>query len=240
MNKGTGWTGFKFLGFNWPKNIKSLSLIELMISIMVVGIMFLSFFSLETFSYKQVLSADRRTKVQNSLAYCLEHMSKYVQLANGNFNNFPNNLPIKLYPAVTPTGFQVRFDCNSRQTPSDLTDDVWIHYTLVGNKLWVGCKNNLDVDCAGSCSKFAPGEELLSYQIVAGFSNTAPAEISKDPTDPTTKGFYVVVDPLGNYVDVGLVGRYYPAQTPTRLTRLATNPQVAIKTRLTCNSASTN
>jgi hypothetical protein len=242
MNKRIGLIWFRFLGFKGLKNIKSVSLIELLISIMVLAIMVLSFQSLETYGHTQVMSADRRTKVQNSLAYCLEHMSKYVQQASGN-KNYP---PIKLYPDTPPyTGFQVRFDCGAPwatgnaltpQTPSDLNDDVWIYYTL--NSL----THELIVGCSGlNCGKCSPehlvpvNPESLSKKIVANFNNSV---LPVSPTD----GFYVVVnaDPLvGNFVDVGLVGRYYPDQDPTATTRL-TNPQVAIKTRLNCNNSSTN
>ncbi|MDP2928214.1 MAG: hypothetical protein Q8N80_05405 [Candidatus Omnitrophota bacterium] len=229
------------------KSTKSISLVELMISIMIVSTMVLSFCSLENYSHKQVLSADRRTKVQNSLAYCLEHMSKYVQQANGD----KNNPPIKLYSvsgSAPWTGFQVRFDCGAPstlliphpQTPSDLTDDVWVYYTLSGNTLSVGCTG---LNC-GNCSvdhpvpPVSPGE-VLSDKFAANFSNTIlPA------SPPDNVGFYVVLDSLpgnlvGSFVDVGLVGRFYPTVVPTLTTKL-TNPQIAIKTKLICSNSSTN
>lgn len=226
MNKRIGLAWFKFLGFRGLKNIKSLSLVELMISIMAVAIMVLSFYSLETYGHQQVTSADRRAKVQSQLAYCLEHMSKYVQQANGD----KNNPPIKLYPDEgTKTGFQVRFDCNSaqqsptQQTPFDLTNDVWVYYTLSGNSLSVGC--------SGTCA--AVPAEVLSTKIVANFNNSV---LPDSPTD----GFYVEVDPLGSFVDVGLVGRYDPDQVPVTAAERLANPQVEIKTRLICNNSSMN
>ena len=215
--------------------------------------MFLSFFSIETFSHKQVLSADRRVKVQNSLVYCLEHMSKYVQQADGNTSSPAVALyPTSCTPGVNCTGFQVRYDCNATQTPSDLTDDRWIYYNLPagGNNLSVGCKTNLGADCAGSCSKFSAGEELLSSKIVANFNNSVLPAI---PTD----GFYVKIDPDAttppslSVVEIGLVGVYNPSKPYSRpgthpgdlgfnKDTLLTNPAVAIKARLICNNSSTN
>ncbi len=180
--------------------------------------MFLSFFSLQNYSHKQVLNADRRVKVQSSLAYCLEHMAKYVQKGVGN----ASNPAITLYPGGTNTGFQVRVDFNNPQTPLDFSDDGLVYYSLSGN--------TLSTSCTGTCGFYSL--ETLSSKIVANFNEGLL------PTDPTD-GFYVVVDPKGNFVDIGLVGRYDPTQVPTAETRL-TNPQVAIKTRLICNNSSTS
>jgi Tfp pilus assembly protein PilV len=236
MNKRIGFIWFKFLGFNGLRNIKAISLIELLISIMVVGIMFLSFFGLETFSYKQILSADRRTKVQNSLAYCLEHMSKYVQQANGNFSRNA----IQYYGT---TGFSVYVDLvTAGHTFNDTSDDSEIRYTLSGNTLTATCTPH---DGFSSCSSIITG--TLSDKIISGVAINTTIPDTGDPynspyTGPTS-GFYINIgtatDSLGTFVDIGLVGRYYPNVTPTEGTRL-TNPQVAMKTRLICNNSSTN
>jgi prepilin-type N-terminal cleavage/methylation domain-containing protein len=200
---------------------RGVSLIELMICIIVVSIMILSFYSFETYSHKQLIGADRRSKVQNTLAYCMEHMSKFVQQASGNASlGYP---AIELYPSAssTKTGFQVRVDLNSPHTAS-FNDDALIYYTLSGNTLSVGC--------TGTCGSFTG--EALSSKVVANFSNSVmPAE----PTD----GFYVETDNLGTTVDIGLVGRYYPDQTITPETRLS-NPQVAMRAKLICNNSSVN
>lgn len=214
---------------NPPLNTtKSLTLIELIVSIIIVTMTVLSFYSLETFSHGQMINSERRVRVQNQLAYALEHMSKYVQQANGD----KNNPPIIYYPnPLTPTGFQVKYDCNSIQTPSDSTDDVWIYYTLnsSNHELSTGCSG---ANC-GSCSPDRPVPpvfpgEVLSNKIIANFDNSIM------PANPT-KGFYVQVDSLGNLVDVGLVGRY-----DTSSSSALANPQVEMKTKIICNNSSTN
>ncbi len=208
---------------------KSITLIELIVSIIIVTMMVLSFYSLEIFSQGQVINSERRAKVQNQLAYVLEHMSKYVQQANGD----KNNPPIIYYPnpPAAPTGFQVRYDCKSIQTPSDLTDAVWVYYTLNSSthELSTGCSG---ANC-GSCSPdrpvppVSPGE-VLSNKIIANFNNSI---MPANPTD----GFYVKVDPSGNLVDIGLVGRYDTSNSSS-----LTNPQVEMKTKIICNNSSTN
>ncbi len=210
------------------KNIKSISLVELLVSVMCVGIMVLSFYSLETFSHSQVMSADRRAKVQNSLAYCIEHMSKYVQVASGNASNAPIQ--------VLANGFQVRVDSSLLQvpvtsiTPANFNDDVWISYTLTGNTLSTSCTPI----GTGSCGAYASENLTSSTRIISGFVNG-----SMPVTNPTN-GFYVLINAAGSAagpsVDIGLAG-LYDTSKPYLWKDRATNPKVAIKTRLTWNSA---
>ncbi|MCX5669038.1 MAG: prepilin-type N-terminal cleavage/methylation domain-containing protein [Candidatus Omnitrophica bacterium] len=227
MNKSTELTWFKLWGFKRYRYNKSVTLIELLISMVIVGIMVLSFYSLETFGHQQVMSVGRRAKVQNNLAYALEHIGKYVQQANGDLSR----KAIQYYPgpgAAGATGFSVYIDLRSsddatnRLTPSVFTDDGRIDYTLSTNTLTATCTAN-----GGTCPFTT---EIVTDKIIAGVvgGSTLPAS--------PTSGFYVLVDPLGNYVDIGLVGRYTPTAASARLT----NPQIAMKTRLICNNAPTH
>jgi hypothetical protein len=158
-------------------------------------------------------------------------MSKYVRQAGGNatLNAGANYPAILLYPTTgTKTGFQARVDLNSPQTPADFSDDAMVYYRLEGNQLITGC--------TGACGSLGTSEETLSNRIVANFNNSVLPVI---PPYSASDGFYVWIDSAANYVDVGLVGRYYPTQVPTVNTKL-TNPQVAMKTRLICNNSSSN
>jgi len=200
-------------------NIRSITLVELLVSLMLMGAMILSFTGLETFSHERVLGADRRTKVQNSLSFCLDTMSKAVLQASGN----AANPAIKLYPdAGAKSGFQVRVDQNTPPTPDDFSDDTWVHFFLSGNQLITGSPTTTD--------------EVLSSKIVANFSNSVM------PDSPAGFGFYAYIDVAGaegNFIEMGLVGRYLPDQDPAVAIRLV-NPQVAMKTKAYCNNSSTN
>jgi len=208
------------------KNTRSITLVELIISIIIVSIMVLIVYGIYTYPHSQVLNAERRTKVQNELAFALEHMSKYVLQASGD----TDNPPIKAYPnSGTQTGFQARVDFNPTQTPSDLMDDAWVSYSLPADS------NTLSTACtpeaAGTCGSFV--NENLSDKIIANFvSGTMP----NNPDN----GFYVSIDPSGNIVEVGLVGRLYPNENPTTAAMRLLNPQVEMKAKILCNNASTN
>ena len=198
------------------KKTRGLTLIELLVSLIILSLIIVGIYNIETFSNSQVIDSDHRAKVQNDLAFALEHMSKYIQQGNGNITN----------PAivlVAGSGFKVRVDLNSPQTPSDLSDDAWVSYLLSGN--------NLNTSCTGSCSTFSA--ETLSKRIVSGFSNSVM------PVGPAS-GFYVSIDPLGNLVDIGLVGRYDPTKPVISATTRFINPQIEMKTRVISNSSSSH
>jgi len=135
------------------KQNKSVTLVELLISVAVVSVMVLSFYSLDTFSRTQVLTSDRRAKLQNELSLALEHMSKYVQQATGNNLN-AGNQAIRAMAG----GFQVRVDLNNPQNPFSLADDAWVTYQLAGNTLSTRCAP------AGRCGSFSNSN--LSLKII--------------------------------------------------------------------------
>jgi type II secretory pathway pseudopilin PulG len=209
---------------NCPLNTtKSISLIELLVSIVIVTMMVLSFYSLETFSQGQVINSERRAKVQNQLTYVLEHMSKYVQQANGNIND-PG---IELFPPGNPTGFQVRVDFNG--TPLDPTDDPWVRYRLrqPNNILEVSCNGGLG--CPASFSEDLTAKD----KVCSGFVGDSSLPKPFPPANPS--GFYVWIEDGGCSINIGLVGRYVSAAGAS-----LGNPEVAIKTKLICNNCSAN
>lgn len=206
---------------NYPLDtVKSLTLIELLVSIIIVSMIVLSFYSLETFSHGQMINSERRAKVQNQLTYALEHMSKYVQQANGNISDPVNPKPIVL----TASGFQVRVDFRNPQIPSDLDNGAWVSYSLVGSTLSTNCSA---YGASGTCGLFI--SETLTDKIIGNF--VADTIMPNNPTN----GFYVKVDSLGNLVDIGLVGRYDTSSLPS-----LSNPQVEMKSKIICNNSSAN
>jgi Tfp pilus assembly protein PilE len=194
------------------KNIRSVSLIELISTLMILSLIIMGIYNIESFSTAQVIDSDRRARVQNNLSYCLEHMGKYIEQANGDINNPP------IEKLQTGYGFRVRVDFNSPQTPEKLNDDVWINYYLSGNTLQTSCT----AIGTGSCNTYT--QESLSNKIVSDFSDTVM------PNNPD-KGFYVYVDPLGNLVNIGLVGRFDPTKDVISSTTRSPNPQVEMKSK---------
>ena len=206
-----------------PKKIRGLTLIELMIAIVLLGMFVLGFYSIDLFSRYHVISSDKRAKLQNEISYALEHMSKYVQQANGNLSrNAIQYYPLGSLPA-NATGFRVYIDLRNPQTPADLIDDGYIDYTLSLNTLTVACTAN-----GGTCPF---SSENLTDKIIEGVAG----DTIMPETPALDKGFYVKVTDQGMAVDIGLVGKHSPlvAASPD-------NPQVSMKTRLISSCSSAN
>ena len=196
-----------------PKKDRGITLIELIISMVIMAMVILGIFSIELLSRHRVISSEKRAKVQNEISYAIEYMSKYVQQSIGD-----SQLPaIRRYPSAgTQTGFQIGIDLNNPQTPKDLSDDTWVNFYLSGNSL---------------IAQKGASSEVLTARISGVFAaNTVM------PNSPG-QGFYVnITDPGPNQgvaVDIGLVGRYNPAVAAS-----IDNPQISIKTRLVSPSSS--
>ncbi|MBU0547288.1 MAG: prepilin-type N-terminal cleavage/methylation domain-containing protein [Candidatus Omnitrophica bacterium] len=194
-----------------PKRNYGLSLIELLVSMILMSLVLLGIFSIDLFSRHHVITSDKRAKVQNEISYAIEYMSKYVQQGIGDYNS----PPITIYPTSgSQTGFRVRVDLNNPKTARDLTDDTWVNFYLDGNAL----------KTTGVIT------ETLTERIVGVFVTDIMPEFPAG-------GFYVKITDQGAAqgmaVDIGLVGRYDPAAAAS-----LDNPQVAMKTRLVSPSSS--
>jgi Tfp pilus assembly protein PilE len=191
-----------------PKKDRGINLIELIVSVVLMSLVLLCFFSIDLFSRNHVISSEKRSKVQSEVVRAIEYMSKYVQQGIGDFNN----QPITAYPFLgAQTGFRVRVDLNAPQTASDLSDDTWVNFYLDGTALKA---------LQGATT------EALSERIVGVF-------ITEVMPESPAGGFYVKITDQGTAVDIGLVGRHNPA-----IAASLDNPQVAMKTRLVCPSSS--
>lgn len=204
------------------KFIKSITLIELLVSMVIVSIIILSFYGLETFSRSLVFDSEKKSKVQNQLAYALEHMSKYIQQAVGR----KNDPGIRYYPGVgEKTGFEVRVDLRSPQNPADLANTAWVRYYLDGSNLKISCASS----GTGVCGALPVNPEVLSDKIIGSFVFDEIMPIG------TTDGFYVKIDASAGFADIGLAGR-----NDTSSSSSLNNPQVEIKTRAISSGSSSN
>jgi Tfp pilus assembly protein PilV len=205
--------------FVFPRPHKAITLIELLIALVLLSLIVLGIDSINYFSSSHIATSSRRMMLQNQVAYCLNHMSKYVSQGIGDFSNPP------LW-AVGTNGFRVRIDPN--RTPSVLTDDLFYSYTLTGNALTFSCSQ------ASGSSPACPASEVLSnLHIIPGvaLNQTMP----DNPPDATIKGMYINFSNSFSAVEVGLIVR----EEPSLSVRLS-NPQVQMKMLLTTHSASTH
>ena len=72
-----------------PRASKSVTLLELLISIVLIGLVILGLSNIESFCRNQLLTSDRRLKVQNEASFVLDHMAKHIGKAIGDAQNYP-------------------------------------------------------------------------------------------------------------------------------------------------------
>ncbi|MEK6727605.1 MAG: hypothetical protein AABY28_02885 [Candidatus Omnitrophota bacterium] len=108
---------------NLPNRIKSVTLLELLIAIVLVSFVIIAITSIEVFSRYHVLSSDRRVKLQNEASLALEHMTKHISQAIGNTVSDPM---VKAY--ADGSGVRVRVDSNQNGMAD--AADTWIAYRI--------------------------------------------------------------------------------------------------------------
>jgi len=162
---------------------KSLTLIELILAITLVGVIILGINSINIFSHYQVISSDRRAKLQNDLSYCLDHITKEGLRAIGNEKVFGLN------SAVNVSGSRLSFFIDGNKNGridgvNTSTGDYWIRYSLASNQLSY-CSTCTTATSCSNCS-------VLSNKITA-FTPFKSANFSS-----------------GTYIDVAITGRWDP------------------------------
>jgi len=115
-----------------PPCNKSLTLIELLISVCIFSLIVVGFSNIDTFSRYHVLSSDRRIKLQNDAAYVLEHMAKNISKAIGDANNRAvviedSNHRVKIYVDLASNGY------SSGDGQRGTEGDRWIAYQYSGS-----------------------------------------------------------------------------------------------------------
>ncbi len=108
---------------------KAITLIELLIAIVLLGVMTLAFSSIDLFSRHHLRTSEMRVKIHNELSYVLETIAKDVVRATGD----ENDRGIKY---VNGTSFTVRIDTPGLvPTPANYADDTTITYAISGYQI---------------------------------------------------------------------------------------------------------
>lgn len=192
---------------------RSVTLIELLVAITLIGLLILGIFSLEIYARFHLLTFDRRAKLQNEVSLALEHMSKYISQGVGNQAQIPAAQPPL---ELLGNGFRVRVDRNltrippANPTPGNLNDDNWINYTLTGNDLVCSCS----AITGASAPCFA--NITFSTRIIAG-------------------GFLVDLTENNTVARVSLKAVYQPTKAVS-----VDNPELRMRTKACCHSVSYN
>ena len=101
---------------------KGVTLIELILSIVFLGVIILAAVSFDYTSSYLFNSSQKKAIIVNQRSLCLEHIAKYASQATGDINN-----PGIIVDAANKWA-KIRIDENNPHTPSDYSDDKWVRY----------------------------------------------------------------------------------------------------------------
>jgi len=102
-----------------------LTLIELLITVLLVGLVVLSFISIQRFAFHNIIASDRRAKLQNEGYLILERMTKDLSRAIGEaWNTDCASHPFYLYNVTAQIVFKVMLENNTSATPANYTDNT--------------------------------------------------------------------------------------------------------------------
>jgi Tfp pilus assembly protein PilV len=169
-----------------PNNNIGITLIELIVSIILLGMVVVSFFSIDLFSRQQFLATDKRAKLQNEAVYVLSHISKQLTRAIGDVNNLPVN--------ITPSsGITSVIRATIDATPDgmlDFSNDANISY----------CYNSV------GCNHAA-----VAYSIYFNSNISAASVPAAEILASHVRSFYATQS--GNCVSVNIVTCWDPAES---------------------------
>ncbi|MCX5708102.1 MAG: prepilin-type N-terminal cleavage/methylation domain-containing protein [Candidatus Omnitrophica bacterium] len=172
-----------------PNNNRAITLIELIISVVLLGMVMLGFYGIDMFSRQQFLAADKRSKVQNEANYALSHMSKHLLAAIGDFDN----------PAVIITSSGAN-NAKIVATIDSVADGV--RNTSSGSDCNIGyCFND------AGCNAAAQAYTILFNSNISSSSPPAAEVIARH-----VRSFNVTQN--GNYLTMHIITCWQPSGTP--------------------------
>jgi len=192
-----------------PHKNKSVTLLELLIVIVIFGLIIVGITSINVFSRHNVVSSDRRTRLQNEVSLCFEHITKQGLRTIGNETIYGANSAVSIV-ANTSLSFLVDSNPNGRKDSSD----TWVSYTFSRPNL-VYCAN-----CGSNptCVCSAANREVLSEKIVT-FNPTKVAGFTQ-----------------GNHIELLIAARWDPSSSATISPQ---NPEINMQATIDLPSVST-
>lgn len=210
---------------------KAFTLVELTVTLILLSILVMVFAMIDLFSQAQVLTVDRRSKIQNDVTYCLEHSVKQISRAIGNtrinYSSSPGDggAVIKTDDINGGRGIEFYRDTDANGKRDDDGSTPWSAYNF-----------------APTSPTSYPNYLLYCYQCLNSACSSCNSDswtaniLSKKITDAS-----YTYNPSGNYVEISVTGCWDPDQSKTHIACGASdkNPQVTMSTRVRLPAVST-
>lgn len=196
---------------------KSVTLIELLLAIAILGLMILGISNLELFSRYQVTSSDRRAKLQHEASFVLEHMAKEIIKAIGDINRPPIDI-----------------------TATIGTDPVIIAWTDYDNDgRWDGAPEDKQIAYRYNPSTYEIWyygnytDNPNSYRVIT--SRCVAPDFGSVETQPTFRTY----NSANNYIYVQITACWDPDGSPSAC-GTSDNPSITMRSRIGMPSVSVN
>lgn len=200
---------------------RSMTFIELLVALILMSVLILGFTSIDLFSRYYVLSADRRSKVQNTVSYVLKHMSLKISQGIGDESDPPDSRPVNTSNISGDRAVRawIDFNGNARRDAYPADRQIAYRFTGIGGpvadryQIWYcpECTNN---SCTSCNPAWGTAVNILSKNI---------REFDRD------------YDHDNDFVDITLTGRWDPAQGVSK-----SNPEINMRSRIKMPSVSTD
>lgn len=146
---------------------KAVTLIELIVAAVLISVVVLAAFTLDSVSRNYYVSSQTKAAVTNNLMYVVDHLQKKALRHNGNpgvteavFNNTGDTLLFSVDNSSTPS-------------PSDFSDDVTVRYAfdqVTGQLVYCGRWNTTDDVCDGQRETLISNVENLTFSNMTDVS----------------------------------------------------------------------
>jgi len=224
------------------RRLRGITLVELLISIVLLSIIVLGLGSIDLFSRSHVISSDRRVRISNDASLALEHMGKQIMNAFGNEIIDGANSVVSVVANSPPSddGNTIRFKIDS---DNNGTADTWRAYlyhnklaTSGKNQIWY-CPQCLDSTCV-TCTTHTWGDTNYPDDIIAkNISGFTPCKPLVDGTCCPSPYTGCVLGK--NYVTITIQACWDPAESHYSC-GTPNNPSVNMKADITMPSVTTN
>ncbi len=184
--------------------VKGFTLLELIIALILFSIIILAFTNFELFGRFQLISSDRRAKLQNETSRLIDHISKHIieaaqRPANYSFAGDPGFMgPGQVVSITSPgDGLLLTYLADVVVAPATLADgvgDTWRAYRFYNNTASADNRNQVQYcsQCNDSgCATCTGGWATVSYHI-ATFTPT-PNPLTNNSVNINTNACW---DPL--------------------------------------------
>lgn len=146
---------------------KAVTLLELLISIVLLSIIIFGFANIDFFSQAQVNLASRRAKLQNEVSFTLSHMAKNVSRAIGNERIDGANLVARRYDAGTRLRIYIDASGNgAREVPVNNPGSAVDHY--IDYRFYSSGPNIYRILYCGRCQNATCNNCMVAMQTLTG------------------------------------------------------------------------